>query len=587
MTRDRDVVVLSLDTPTENDRLVASLAEFMGARVSPVPLRDVLPTSSCLIVSAETLSSAMESVGHLEHLLETSDNVVVHGFVGSDSHDTLLRSLSANTLLHTRPVRQASPFTVCAVDRALSGPLSGLSLGQTGRAGDRGFVRGNGSVQPERIIDVDGMPFLARTTRRGACVYFVGSTEFANLNESVGRDSTVLDWFSRLAPIMMVLRGALGERVWRNELPRACFIIDDPLLTKRYGFLDYERLLETMRPRKFFPCVAFIPWNYRRSQKDVAARLAAQYGEPFLCVHGCDHTRGEFATTDRARLEVLAHQALRRMQQQSRSTGVLFDDVMVFPQGLFSSEAIQALKTCGYLAAVNTSVCPSASAAASLRLRDLLDVAVMRFANFPLFGRRYPRDVSESAFDLFLGKPALLVEHHGYFRGGYDALASFVERLNAAEPRLEWTSLGNVCSRAALVRSTSESARAVRFFTSRFSFTNTGGRTLAYVLARPHPWADSVPSVRVNDRDWPSEVIGHEVTLRLTLEPGQTAVVELGSLNGRSSPLPEVANSRHAARVRMRRYLSEFRDNHLDTSPLLHAMVAAARTLRSMHVVNN
>jgi hypothetical protein len=47
---------------------------------------------------------------------------------------------------------------------------------------------------------------------------------------------------------------------------------------------------------------------------------------------------------------------------------------------------------------------------------DLLDVAVTRYGGFPLFGRRYPRSLLPFALDLFMGKPALIAEHHEYFR---------------------------------------------------------------------------------------------------------------------------------------------------------------------------
>src|SRR5207248_2798636 len=114
-------------------------------------------------------------------------------------------------------------------------------------------------------------------------------------------------------------------------------------------------------------------------------------------------------------------------------------------------EAMAALKAVGYLAAINSYLSPS-TRPETLTLRDLLQVAVMRFADFPLFGRRYPRDVAEFAFDLFLGKPALAVEHHGYFRDGYQSLHAFVQDLSRLDARLEWTTVGNICSQACLTR---------------------------------------------------------------------------------------------------------------------------------------
>jgi len=87
--------------------------------------------------------------------------------------------------------------------------------------------------------------------------------------------------------------------------------------------------------------------------------------------------------------------------------------VMVFPQGKFSSVSLGILKSHNYLAAVNSTSMPyDLPDSHGLTLADLLAPAVSRYGDFPLFMRRYPGNLADFAFDLFLGKPALLVEHH-------------------------------------------------------------------------------------------------------------------------------------------------------------------------------
>jgi hypothetical protein len=46
--------------------------------------------------------------------------------------------------------------------------------------------------------------------------------------------------------------------------------------------------------------------------------------------------------------------------------------------------------------------------------------------------RRYPVSIFPLAFDLFVGKPALLVEHHGFFRNGCRPMTDFVRRLKSS-----------------------------------------------------------------------------------------------------------------------------------------------------------
>lgn len=592
MLRSPDVLVVCVDSPSENDRRAAAVAEFLGATVEFISTQSLAAASaqgtydsgtspnSCAIASADTLATIQgipAALSVLRGRLIRAGHLLIFGFNDSDVHAALLSEWSSNALSGIRPLDEMTPFTVNDGRRRFCDALSGISLGRAAAARDYGFVAGPRFSALETLIRADQAPVLARATSAGGHVYFVATPEVADLDEPIARGADIVQWFSRLAPLMMVLRGVLGDRVWRNRSPRACFIIDDPLLTARYGFLDYRRFVEAMRAHRFFPCVAFIPWNHGRSNRDVAALLASRYDEPFLCVHGCDHTRGEFETTDATMLDRKASLALHRMQEHARVAGVPFDDVMVFPQGLFSPEAIDALRRCGYLAAVNSDVCPSTGSSARLALRDLLDVAVTRFADFPLFGRRYPRDLGALAFDLFLGKPALAVEHHGYFRDGYSALAEFVDQLNRLEPALEWSSLGVVCSSAALTRTAGDGEVHVQFFSTRFLLSNDEAQTMTYVLTRRN-WLTESPTVSINGRETPSEVADNVLRMRVTLAPGETAAVRIGRAPAHG-PTPLV-RQRGPVKVRLRRRLSEFRDNYVDTNPLLQALTAAARSRR-------
>ena len=72
------------------------------------------------------------------------------------------------------------------------------------------------------------------------------------------------------------------------------------------------------------------------------------------------------------------------------------------------------------------------------KIADFLRPAITRYNGFPIFQRRYPRRLFDSAFDLFLGKPALVVEHHEYFRKGCGAMEEFVAGLYELEPALSW-----------------------------------------------------------------------------------------------------------------------------------------------------
>ena len=588
-----DVVVLCWGSPTRADRNAQKIAAFMGANVTCVALdpatvrddaldRTLVPRSTSLIVQAETIAAIGDAKqagasAVRDWACDVAQHVCVFGFQPTDRHAAILRAWSSGALVGFQPlVQKDAPFHVTNSDGDACGPLSGLSLGTTDSTRDGCFVERAGEGRSASIIRADDSPFFVRADHRGAQLFFLASGELADLDEQLGGETRLLSWFSRVVPLMIFLRAALQDRVWHSDNPRACLIIDDPLLSSRYGFLDYTQLAASMRRQAFSACIAFIPWNYRRSKREVAALFSSTDQVLRLCVHGCDHTRGEFATTDVESLRAKAQLALERMQAHRELSDVPFDDVMVFPQGLFSTEAMSALKASGFLAAVNSALYPSGRSH-TLALRELLDVAVTSFGDFPLFSRRYPRDLSEFALDLFLGKPVLAVEHHKYFRNGYAPIESFVEQLNGLDRRLEWTDLGTICSRASLTRTGDTGEVHVRFYTDRFRLTNTGASPQAYVLHQRQTSDRPLPAVSVNGHTPAREVVEGDLLVRLSLDAGQTAEVRVLSDRGGAVRSPRKETRIHDAGVRIRRHLSEFRDNHVDTSPTLSAIVALCR----------
>jgi hypothetical protein len=590
-----DVIVLCWRTPSICDDSARKIAEFLGAEVAVVPvasaheiesIRQSVSHGANLIVHADTLAAMVDAlatgIDGLLDFVDSASHVFVYGCDSSDRHAAILRKLSSGGLLGLKELPSPeTAFDVSDDHRGLCGQFSRLSVGTANPARDACFVEGAPKDERAVLIRAGGQPFFVRVNRGRSDVFFAACAEVGNLDDKLPSRISLLPWFSRLVPLIIFLRSALGNGLWHADRSQACFIIDDPLLKPTYGFLEYSKLQETMLRQKFSTCIAFIPWNYRRSRKDIAKLFSGPRSSLSLCVHGCDHTGAEFGATSFEILRDKARLALERMQIQEKRSRLPFDDVMVFPQGLFSSEAMKALDACGYLAAVNTDLRPL-DIPQALTLRDLLDVAVTRVSGFPLFVRHYPRDVAEFAFDLFLGKPALIVEHHGYFRNGYKELESFVERLNAIDESLEWRNLAGICSRACLKKVAPGGDIHVRFYTSRFQLTNNAARSQSYVLFR-HSTVDGLePTVTLNGNSAIAERRNGHLAITLSLEPGKTAEIRIeprvsvDAVARRWEP-----TSAHKARVMIRRVLSEFRDDHVETSGLLSGMLSQVRKLRA------
>jgi hypothetical protein len=584
------VVVLGWESAT-SDRNAFKIAAFLGADVrcvsiTPTNLGDEqsiarqVPRCRCLVTDAESLARVAEAmpsgVSGLRSLISPAEHVCIFGWQPTERHAAILQALSSGGLVGVQPQRDMhAAFEVAEGHRRWSGQFSGLSVRAGEARRENVFVEGSGETGPSVMIRLGCEPFFVRTELGGTQVYFLASSELADLDQKVRRGTRPLEWFSRLVPLMMFLRGALAEGVWHNDRPQACFIIDDPLLQHRYGHFEFRRLMEAMRRQEFALCIAFIPWNYRRSRKEVA-ELLKSCGMPYLCVHGCDHTGGEFSTRDVESLRGKAQLALERMRSHSRSSGVPFDEVMVFPQGSFSVEALKALSSAGYLAAINTYLQPS-TVPEGLELRDVLSVAVTQFADFPLFGRHYPEGLDDFAFDLFLGKPALVVEHHGYFRNGYGALQAFVARLSALDERLEWTNPATICSRTCLTRTAGNGDVHVQFYTRHFHMKNDGRQTRRYLLVRRQTGERASLSVTIDGRVWDHELRDGNLEIRVSLEAEQTAEIKI--IPGEpdtTSPLCWQTPA-YKTKVRVRRMLSEIRDNYVDTNRVLNGIISIVR----------
>jgi hypothetical protein len=129
------------------------------------------------------------------------------------------------------------------------------------------------------------------------------------------------------------------------------------------------------------------------------------------------------------------------MEQHKKLTGLPYDPVIVFPQGRFSSIAMQALKDQGYFAAFNSTL--NTTNGEELQAIEYQKPATTIYHDFPLFLRRYPKDKSHFVQDIAAGRPIIIVEHHGAFRNGYKTITGLVDWINSLG-NIKWRSLSNI-----------------------------------------------------------------------------------------------------------------------------------------------
>ena len=452
----------------------------------------------------------------------------------------------------------------------VTGAMSGLTLKAGTSAHEATLVRstdtpshgvppGSNADDIQAIVSVDGRPAFARFANDGVPIYVCASGEVVDLDQPVRRGFfDVKDHFLQAVPLVMFITATFRDVMWRPQERGACVIIDDPLLKRRYGFCDFTRLRDDMRRQGFTTNIAFIPWNWRRTTRS-GGELFRRNSDIFsVSIHGCDHVKAEFGKSSSDAIEGAASLAQTRMRQHQDRTNIRHEPVMVFPQGAFSSICPGILKRNGFIAAVNTEVSPVDGE--KTLLRDVLDVAILRYGSFAVYTRRYEHHGLENfAFDLLLGKPCFIVAHHDFFSDKGARLRHLVAGLSRLNQDLHWRSAAEVIRRSCRWRTASDGVAEFEMYGAEVivpKSSNAPGSVRVYkretdpaavadVLSdgRTVPWSNASGYVRFKiDTSTTSDTL---VSLRYKL----TAPARLRSLSLRAQ-----------LGIATRRLLSEIRD---------------------------
>jgi hypothetical protein len=463
-----------------------------------------------------------------------------------------------------------------------AGPMAGLTLSVQLTSED-GLLTGIPAVGDAMFTSImvarDAAVFV-NFRHHGASIFFCATSQVVDIDSPVGRGFyDVKDHFCSAVSLVMFIKFALREVAWRPQELSACLIIDDPLLKLNYGFCDFSKLRDLMKQNEFTTNIAFIPWNWRRTSAAAGKFFSDQSGGFSVSIHGCDHTAGEFASTSPEVLQGKALLARSRMRSHETRTGIQHDLVMVFPQGAFSSSCPEVLKRNGFMAAVNTEIAPMDFENVRTRVRDVWDVAIMTYGDFPIFTRRYPfHGLENFAFDLLLGKPCLIVTHHDFFKDGGVALVELIKGIKSLNCRLRWRPLGEVVRTACRVRPTGPDTDEVEMYGNELLVGNHSDRTMDVTIRK-----------RKGQNDLVSEILCDEKPIAWAAEGGYFMFVEpIGSHQEKrfrviyAEQLPHGVPTRSLRlelNVAARRILSEIGDQYLSTNRLLSAPAARMKSL--------
>jgi hypothetical protein len=526
----------------------------------------VLSSGTCM---AEAMQRIEDSDGPPRWMMDAS-SVYIYGFQDTDQSKRLLRFLTSDAKVNIRNpnMRQTSMFLTSDFPE-MCGPMSGMQvpvkLAETEFVFD---VNRQGEGFQSIITANDGELFFG-VTCRGVRFYLNACCKTVDINSPATKYFDVKEFFCSAVPITMYLKWAFSDICWTSAETSGCLIVDDVPLKPRYGFLHFREILELMDKQNFTTTIAFIPWNWRRTNRRTVAIFQQRPDRFSLSVHGCDHTASEFAARSTDLLNRRIKVAKQRMDLLVQRNSLQYERVMIFPQGAFSPEAGRALKLNGFVAAVNTEVAPSNDARNDTKIGDLWNIAIMKYGTFPILTRRYlTQGVENFAFDGLLGKPCLIVAHHDVFKGHGRNLVDFVAKLNSLKWNLHWRLLGDAISHSFKVRNQADGTRVIQMYAGNLLIENPSSEPHEAVLMKEESDLDCVKAVMVNQTAIDFSYEGRYLQFRVKVPPKETAQVRVVYADELvMDPCKDGIGYR--TRTSVRRYLSEFRDNYLSRSDFL------------------
>lgn len=462
---------------------------------------------------------------------------------------------------------------LAVLDTATSVVFPEDSVSSSGALAGHSYPKSSGRVLAMALDDAGGAKPIMSLGEGAPCFVelaiesgrsFVWSTlEVFDIEAMLEREIEFEYAVHQFVPAIIFLRHAFRERIWHSPWRGADLVIDDPLITRKYGFLEFPSLLSLVEQLGLHVSVAFIPWNYGRTRlSDVSGfrRYRRVFG---VCAHGCDHTKGEFRSNDYADLLRRCHLAADRMELHEARTQLAWERVMVCPREEYSMEGIQALANSGeFLAMSNMGCLPRDLAKPSICAADLLAPMNSAFFGFPILKRYGFSDMAGLALASFLGKPAVLTAHHDDFRFSPDELRNHLSLISKTAGAPNWVGLGELVRKTCQQRRLSPQCWEVRFFADELDFTSPEGAQFSVAFIRHLPVTVEVSGVTVNGVEVPFTRENGTIRFERDLAAGEEIHVRMIRLG---APLVGPVESPWHANVgvAIRRFSSELRDKWL------------------------
>jgi hypothetical protein len=489
--------------------------------------------------------------------------------VTPDVDPSVLRSWSGGATSGSRRLRSPlhSQYVFGRVD-GLTSQLSGLEIPR--RTGDISYLVLEEHTATQRIMSVrDGDEFVPVFIKNMVQQQSLFVAAAVPSDESSSAEEGVANAFLQTAPAMMFVKYCAGERGWHAPHHYANLTIDDPWLRQPYGYVDYQGLFEEMERHEFHTTIAFIPWNYDRSEPAVVSLFRNHPGRFSVAIHGDNHDHKEF--TDYKSKPLLVQiadlkQSLARMEKFRALTGIDYDHVMIFPHSIPPEKTLAELKTYNYLATINSANVPQGDMKPSSPLFALRPVT-LSFAGFPSVSRdsiATPITRALLAINEYLDNPLFFYSHSGDFAKGVDAFDAVADEANKLQPDTEWRSLGEIVRHLYLLRLRKDSNYDVLGFSNNICLDNVSRADLTFYVRKQETGPQIINSVQVDGQPYPYRLEDGFLTASVPVSVGDTRCIVIQYQN--DLRLESISTSDHSPVVYCLRMASDFRDIYLSKS---------------------
>jgi hypothetical protein len=569
------VVTLGAGSPLASQ--VGLAARFYGLEVQALGVPQLLnrgvllalanPDTVAVIVSGEALP-LLKRDSVLSALRRASGESIPLLIVDSGAEAKRLAEWTRGAILNCgSSPDQPEAWSLRIENSGIAGPLANAELPfrvppACGLVLSRGA---NGHVLAEAHSQAGAFPVFVDVGLTGERMFAAAGLR-PLAKRAAGGQARRAEQFAGVAPVMMFLRYAAGEKAWHAPAQYANLTVDDPWLREPYGNLDYGDLAAQMKLHNFHTTVAFIPWNFDRSEPAVAALFRANPERFSVAIHGNNHNHREFDSYAKAPLDAQSaslKQALARMELFSRNTGVHYDPVMIFPHAVSPAETFGRLKELNYWATTNSENVPLGSNEPDDPLFPLRPetLAFNNFLSIKRVSAEVPVSKTNLAIDAFLGNPLLLYVHQEYFSPGADAFNSVADTINRIAPGTQWSSLGHIVQHLYLERARADRDYDILAFSPNLSLANPTEHSVVFHVRKTESFKPPIRSLFVDGVVQEYQATNDAIAFDVAVPAWQQRNVQL--VYGSELRLAEVDVSKSNRMAGALRLLSDFRDNVL------------------------